>query len=162
MSATTNEGQDVRFLSNQCWIWWPSLFDQDGNQSDSNQSDSTAAECVDGETGLIIPTLIKNEFVTGEQNGQSGSCQLIYSEASTYAFTKSFNNLLAKMNAVTDEDSLDKNLSQWMSGDDLNLSVKALRRMKGIYSPDYEHVKDILLNQHLVFKHWRRRCHQII
>jgi hypothetical protein len=44
MSGEKEIGQDVRFLSTLCWVWYC---------NNEHESNLTHAECIDGETGLI-------------------------------------------------------------------------------------------------------------
>ena len=127
MTGSKVEGQDVRFLSSNCWIWWPS----------SVLNENVGAECIDGNTGL--KTRYKVNLKT---NTISTSA---YSQASTYAFTQSYISL---MNQLKKDDNATTHKK---------LSLKSLMKLKRDSSPEYEHAKDILLKEHVVFRHWRRR-----
>ncbi len=74
MSGEKTVGQDVRFLSNLCWIWCP----------DNDEDEKFNAECLDGDTGFIHA--YNNASTTEETNS-------MYSSAS---FTKTFLDVFGK------------------------------------------------------------------
>ncbi len=222
MSGSKVVGQDVRFLSNQCWIWWskPKSCGDYCHTTNScefvNNEDEydlfDRAECIDGETGLKImssspstfdlqprtndnnnnnddnersgnqPNLEENEVTKIHFAGSSNSNTFSYSsEASTFSFTKSFLDLITKMkhekihdiynilNEIDNTNRISINDHTIRSSRSSNrqeeqhkvkfhgFSLKALRRMKRILSPEYESAKDALLHHNAVFRHWRRR-----
>jgi len=226
MSGSKATGQDVRFLSNQCWIWWSKPAKQhvglhhksDHNCECADDGDFDWADCIDGETGLkVMPwpcpvqpkttddgsngrgssstnSMEKEEASRVEHGSKEGDNFSHCSEASTLLFTKSFLALLMKMKhekingicnatnegestssgTMTDEyraatcmgndhKSTSRGAAPGATEDHLdeldNLSLKALRRIKQIVSPDYESAKDALLHHNAVFRHWRRRYH---
>jgi hypothetical protein len=168
-SISTGAGQDVRFLSNKCWIWWPT-------------KSSDLAECIDGETGLKAQPNMLSE-IDGEEKQEDKikkTTSTSYSEASTFSFTKSFLDLLIRMkhekvkkiygkfyciqenNDGDDANYKNSNTNNLQSSpheEHLSLSLKSLRKIKWLMSPQYENAKEVLFHQHVVFRHWRRRYH---
>ena len=172
MSGSKGVGQDVRFLSNQCWIWWPKPLEID--QHDGGEKINCLAECIDGDTGLRVPIPSHDDEIEGGLLKEVATIDAsTCSEASTFSFTKSFSDLLIKMNhekAKEVENMICQNyndekttITKNEDGNEaflkpqFNLSLKNLKRMKRLLSPEYEHAKDVLLQQHVVFRHWRRR-----
>jgi len=138
MSGSKKVGHDVRFLSNRCWIWWPSI-----HKSQSDEKSHHEAECIDGETGLKVQAAYKDTDTKADL-----SEILSYSETSTYSLTKSFMGFYPLI--MKDQNSSFECMLK-------DMSLKSLRKIKRQISPEYETAKDLLLHQHVVFRHWRRR-----
>ena len=175
MSGSHNVGNDVRFLNTECWIWSPEPYD-------NIQSRNTMADCIDGETGLKITnssffasSISSSSFPTTSsseaKNDEVIDNVINYSSQCTYSFTKNFLHLLQTMKHVKfnvlqnalnsagmEKDSKDTTESiERSGGGEFNLTLKSLRTMKSVVSPEYENVKDLLLHKNAVFRHWQRR-----
>ena len=84
MSGIQTVGQNVRFLSNLCWIWCPSISNviENNHNSDScnivslkqtmlKAQDNASAQCIDGETGLVhsyVKKVTDNYVCSGNNN----------------------------------------------------------------------------------------------
>ena len=73
MSGSKTTGQDVRFISNQCRIWWPHLSFEDIRNTVND-------ECLDGETG------VPSKYPPESKEIEKGA----YSRVSTFALTSLF------------------------------------------------------------------------
>jgi len=87
MSGSRTIGQDVRFQSDMCWIWWPDrrntrkqqqhklgaakhhdLSPQTNNNDDDDDTLSGTSQCINGKTGFIYETSSDNEEETEKKD----------------------------------------------------------------------------------------------
>jgi len=146
MSGSKTIGQDVRFLSTLCWIWWPG---GDKNNVKTGKSDELYnAECIDGETGMI------HCYEDSDLGMERRKDDADYSAVSTFALT----NLYLKIDGILNErGNAEDNTKSMSRGGIDKLSLEGLRALKWRASPTYESNKDSLLQKHKVFIHWNRR-----
>ena len=111
MSQSKGIGQDVRFMSNQCWIWWPTTSVTNDNDGINNDVEATIdnkiysnihslAEPINGETGLKFESFTSEVHLKIENKKTAMNTherRYLSSEASTYSFVQSFVDLLMKM-----------------------------------------------------------------
>ena len=130
MSGSKVIGQDVRFVSNHCWVWWPYLFSENGRNN--------SAECIDGETGLRPNPFSGSGAIEGDES--------VYSKVSTFDLTSLYLKLLNSIDKAPgyDEEKPFSSLSQLKS---LKLNV----------SQQHEEVKSYFFKTDKTFRHWSRR-----
>lgn len=163
MSGSRNVGNDVRFLNTECWIWSP-------EPCDDVKSKNAMADCIDGETGLKITNTSYSLASTSSlptkssfepRNEEEVDNVINYSTQCTYSFTKNFLHLLQTMKHVKFHmlQNVISNGGMGKEGSEekFKLTLKSLRTIKSVVSPEYENVKDLLLHKNAVFRHWRRR-----
>lgn len=155
-----NKGQDVRFHSTLTYAWWP------GSPPDVATSSSLfgVLECIDGSTGFLGgvtagPETQSLQSPPERDNDTTGVP--VSSKLSTIELTKLVMHVdqLASASSTgieTDECSIDRTLSRQSSG---FVTLMDLRTLKKDRVPVHEHIKERLLTQHRVFKHWRRRIY---
>ena len=131
MSGSKIIGQDVRFISNHCWIWWPYLYSEDAS--------SNTAECIDGETGFRS----RDSSKSGEEE------ESVYSRVSTFALTRLYLNLF---------DALGKS-SEYNEESPFS-SLSELKRLKNKLSQQHEQTKSFFFKNDKTFRQWNRRGRQ--
>jgi len=150
MSGPKTVGQDVRFLSNLCWVWW-----SDPTIDDSNADESRIAECIDGDEGFVHCYDERKEDIPKADDRMGND----YSSISTYALLNSFLELTGDQmsKCVNKGDSFD---SDGRKGRDsiLSFTLPELRDLKRRVSSQHETAKDHLLQRHKIFYQWNRRC----
>jgi len=131
MSGEKMIGQDVRFISSTCWIYWPFC---------------AQPESIDGETGFIQKT--NDESCTSTEDDdikQQRISRMVVSKVSTFSLTELFfqlSNLLCRN---------DNRMETYEYN-----TIQGIRQLKRILSPDYEFAKDALV-MNRIFAQWRRR-----
>lgn len=129
MSGSKVIGQDVRFISNHCWVWWPYLLSEDGNDY--------SAECIDGETGLSPRELLR----TGVKGDKPA-----YSRVSTFALTSLYLKLIDCI-GISSERHEENPFS----------SLSELKLLKLKLSQQHEEAKNYFFKNDKTFWQWRRR-----
>ena len=130
MSGSKTIGQDVRFISNQCWIWWPHLSFEDIRNT-------VNAECLDGETS--VPSKYPPESTEIEKGA--------YSRVSTFALTSLFLKLFQDL--INDGKSFSKyNQKEPFS------SLSDLRSLKSHFSRQHETAKNNFFQHDKTFRQW--------
>lgn len=132
------EGQDVRFHNSLSWVWWPSM--QKEREDDGSQS--SAAECIDGSTGLSV---IDGDTATGTKVSKVSTASLLDLSRRIHPFLH-----------TVDEASSDCEQESPYKLPDVN-SLTDLRVFKKITSPEYEAHKEQLLTKHPLLRQWKRR-----
>ena len=132
MTNITSLGQDAKFDSNLCWVWWPEKRSE--------------ADCLDGKTGLKVNYL--DSIGLASQNDGHGTTSSTYSDCSTFSLIQLNMKLLhtAGIAATSKVDSQTK------------LRLSDIRQLKQKVSPQYESAKADFF-RHRVFKQWScREC----
>ena len=131
MTNITSLGQDAKFDSNLCWVWWPEKRSE--------------ADCLDGKTGFKL-NYLDSIGLASQNDGNTTSPT--YSECSTFSLIQLNMKLLhtAGIAATSKVDSQTK------------LGLSDIRLLKQQVSPQYESAKADFF-RHRVFKQWScREC----
>ena len=130
MTNIKSLGQDAKFDSTLCWVWWPEKRSE--------------ADCLDGKTGFKLNYL--DSIGLGSQNDGDGTTSSTSSDCSTFALIQLNMKLLhsAGLAATSMVDSQTK------------LSLSGIHQLKQKVSPQYESAKADFF-RHRVFKQWSCR-----
>ena len=128
-------GQDAKFQSNLCWVWWPEKSAEFGYEAD----------CIDGTTGLKIN--FHQESTGTTVDGHISTLSTSYSDCSTYALIQLNLDILHTAGVSS------KNIPQKSQ---CKLSLSDVRLLKQQVSPQYESAKAELF-RHRVFRQWSCR-----
>ena len=131
MTGTKVFGQDVRFGTNLCWVWWP-----------EREGDAKVAECVNGITGMVHRYRNDDSKEIEEDKDTNQG----YSKVSTAALTDIHVYLSRFMaDGISQKDRVTVS------------SLHELRSLKCFISSEYEAAKENLLKNHRIFRQWSRR-----
>ncbi|KAL7557073.1 hypothetical protein ACA910_009905 [Epithemia clementina (nom. ined.)] len=132
-------GEDVRFHSSFCWVWWYGI-----SLSSSNQ-----AEAIDGSTGYrVAETLPQHGKV--EANHRTTTSDSNFGDRSTVCtqeLVKAFLDISTALKEDHNQDSVGpppRTLSE-------------LLEFKSRESPFYQEAKNLLHTKHPIFRQWKRR-----
>eukprot|EP00978_Attheya_sp_CCMP212_P022199 scaffold65949_cov51-Attheya_sp.AAC.2 len=154
MSGVTSEGQDARFTSNLCWIWYPERRNTHNNREFNTTNFATTAECIDGETGYV------HHFSNGKKRSfeSSARCELPpISECSTIGLLRAHEQIITSSGAsIRKNDGTAKKHDGEMMGRKRQVSLTELRALKREVATKYESAKEEFFT-HRTFRQWKRR-----
>mmetsp|Transcript_1622 Transcript_1622/g.4441 ORF Transcript_1622/g.4441 Transcript_1622/m.4441 type:complete len:172 (-) Transcript_1622:257-772(-) len=144
-------GQDVRFHSSLCWAWWPSLAVEDTTQS---------IECIDGVTGLrhvhTQRSILSNSKDQTQEGGTIKTATLDAKKTDTSPTQQDEISLISTQR-LFDLNTKMAGVTGHAASANKAMSLHDLRAHKLSHASEYENAKTDLLEQHRVFRTWRRR-----
>jgi len=153
MSGVTSEGQDARFTSNLCWIWYPERGNTHNNHEFTTTNFATA-ECINGETGYV------HNFSNGKKRSfeSSACCELPpISECSTLGLLRAHEQIMTSSGmSISSSDGTAKTHDGGMVGRKRQMSLTELRALKREVATKYETAKEEFFT-HRTFRQWKRR-----
>jgi hypothetical protein len=152
MSGVTREGQDARFTSNLCWIWYPESRNTKNNH-EFNTTNFATAECIDGETGYV------HNFSSEKKRSfeSSSRCELPpVSECSTMGLLRAHAEIMTSMSISSSDGSTATKFDNVMMGTKSQMSLTELRALKREVATKYEIAKEEFFT-HRTFRQWKRR-----
>ena len=132
-------GDDVRFHSTVCWVWW------DGR---------TMAEAIDGSTGYRVhvnPTAMDSTMDISDASSPEGNIHTSFSAVCTLELVKAF---LGVSNALATAKNEKMAPSSLVAPPRTLLELGELKQQE---SPHYQEAKRLLHSKHPVFRQWKQR-----
>ena len=136
-------GEDVRFHSATCWVWW---LGREG-----------FAEALDGSTGYLQPSQERDDQEHSTTSTTMTTDEPIQvSRVCTQELVQDFLDISNSMTSTTSDGNETQN-----QGKSTPLvpprTLSELLHLKRLASPSHEEAKDLLHTKHAIFRQWKRR-----
>lgn len=139
-NGTEAKKQHVSFESFRSWAWWPGCH---------------GIECIDGSTGYLISPRDRDELIDDDEQATDASVrsERMISHISTISLVELYLEIRSRGNSSMTSIALQTTAGATHTP----VTLAALQQLKRDDSPISEQVKQRMLTEHSVFKHWMKR-----